>query len=303
MVKHRIVLAIVILLLCTITQWVSANDKCSTESLLSLLPKNNEIKNWIMKESPHFFFAHNLWKYINGAAPRYLKYDFRCVVTVEYTNLTTSSLTILVDIYDMGLLDNAFGMFAAERSPNYHFIDIGAEAYAEMPVLNFFKDRYYVKLTAYTLDKSVQKSLIRFAQVIESNIKGEARLPAPVYLFPEKDLIPHSQRFFLRDFLNIKGLNNWFTAEYRVNRKQMTLFLHPCKQNIPAVEMKNIDAILLKHGWLRSGQFSYTAHKANKVLVIKPGKSYIYGGMTAKTNEPLLRKKLKNLQQIILKIH
>lgn len=284
-----------LLLLWILMDGVCAKDTYSTESLLMLLPKSKEIKNWTMKESPQIFFADNLWEYINGAAPRYLKYDFKCVVTVEYVNSTSPSQAILVDIYDMGSVENAFGMYASERSADYHFINIGAEGYLEMPVLNFFKDRYYIKLTAYSLDKVVQDSLLRFAQIIERNIKGEAKLPAEIHLFPQKDLIAHSHQFYRARFLGVKGLNNWFTAEYKVEGKKLTLFLHPCRQTNPEVEVRYIGSILLSHGWKKTGEFIYTDREANKILIIKPGKSYIYGGMTDKINEPLLHKKITEL--------
>ena len=44
------------------------------------------------------------------------------------------------------VLEDAFGMYAAERAPGYNFLDIGIEAYRNEGILNFLQDRYYVKL-------------------------------------------------------------------------------------------------------------------------------------------------------------
>ena len=49
----------------------------------------------------------------------------------------------------MGNPLNAFGVYAAERSPEYKYIPVGAEGYISEGVLNFVQDRFYVKLSGF----------------------------------------------------------------------------------------------------------------------------------------------------------
>jgi hypothetical protein len=43
---------------------------------------------------------------------------------------------LTADIYDMGKREDAFGIYAAERSPGYKFITIGVEGYRSEEILN-----------------------------------------------------------------------------------------------------------------------------------------------------------------------
>ena len=61
---------------------------------------------------------------------------------------------------------NAFGIYAVERSPDYHFLPIGTEGYGTKEILNFFQDEFYVKLSAFSDKEKTGPILERFGQAV-----------------------------------------------------------------------------------------------------------------------------------------
>ena len=92
---------------------------------------------------PSFYRADTLYEYMDGGADVYLLYNFQ---VLQHQNFKSGQAELSVDIFDMGSAEDAFGIYAAERSPSYHFLDVGTEAYRSEGILNFLQDRYYVKL-------------------------------------------------------------------------------------------------------------------------------------------------------------
>ena len=81
---------------------------------------------------------------MDGGADVYLLYDFQVLLHQDFKS---GQAELSTDIFDMGSAEDAFGIYAAERSPSYRFLDIGIEAYRSEGILNFLQDRYYIKLS------------------------------------------------------------------------------------------------------------------------------------------------------------
>ena len=111
------------------------------ESLLKLLPDRAK---FAATTSTRRFYAADLYEYIDGEAAGYHAYDFVALLNQAYK---VQDADVTVDIYDMGAPTNAFGVYAAECSPENHFVEIGAEGYLGDSALNFWQGRYYVKLS------------------------------------------------------------------------------------------------------------------------------------------------------------
>ena len=97
------------------------------------------------KNAPRFY-SSDLYRYMDGGADIYLKYGLVAMAHREYKN---AGVDMTVDVFDMGGPLQAFGIYSAERSPEYHFIPIGAEGYSSESTLNFLQGRYYVRLSAF----------------------------------------------------------------------------------------------------------------------------------------------------------
>lgn len=197
------------------------------ETLASLLPKGGEV-GARLSDGPAFYGQADLYEYIDGGAEAFVGYDF---VELAHAVYQKGDAEITVDVYDMGRPENAFGIYAGESSPDYSFISIGAEGYQGDLLINFFHDRYYVKLSAFSDRQKGPALLEPFARSISSAIGTTASLPKPLLLFPAANLIPHTQRFVLRSPLGREFLSPAYAAKYSFGAKAETQIVLSLAEN------------------------------------------------------------------------
>jgi hypothetical protein len=190
------------------------------ERLARLLPEPSEVGAEPTGERK--FFSSDLYEYSDGAADAYLDYDLVAMVHQEYKAASTD---ITLDIYDMGAPSNAFGIYAAESSPDYHFLRIGAEGYGTNEILNFFQDEFYIKLSAFSDKEKTAPVLERFAQVVSQRIGPPGRMPEFLSLFPAEHLVSHSCKFVKKSPLGHDFLAPAIMATYAWGEKQTSLII------------------------------------------------------------------------------
>jgi hypothetical protein len=190
------------------------------ERLTRLLPDPAEVGAEPTDERK--FFSSDLYEYSDGAADAYLDYDLVAMVHQEYKAASTD---ITLDIYDMGAPSNAFGIYAAESSPDYHFLPIGAEGYGTNEILNFFQDEFYIKLSAFSDKEKTAPVLERFAQVVSRGIGPSAPMPEFLSLFPAEHLVSHSCKFIKKSPLGHDFLAPAIMAAYAWGEKQASLII------------------------------------------------------------------------------
>ncbi|MFH1349408.1 MAG: DUF6599 family protein [Pseudomonadota bacterium] len=198
-----------------------ARDK---ETLNTLLPEGTETAGWKPTSSPEFFGPQNLWEYIDGQAELYLDYGFKLVLTTDYTSMDGAK-SLSIEIFQMESPDHAFGIYAAERSPQDNFIKMGVQGYLGENILNFWKGPYYVKLTSFQSFHGTKEILLKLAGSIEKKIKGGDSEPELFACFPEKNRAKMSGRFIPKNFLGQRFLKDGYRVEYKDGRRNYQIIL------------------------------------------------------------------------------
>lgn len=191
---------------------------------------------------PSFYASDALYQYIDGGADIYLLYDFKRLLHQDFKNGATE---VTVDIYEMGNIEDAFGIYAAERSPGYKFISIGAEGYRDKGILNYFEDRYYLKLSASGANADLL--LDQLARLLSGRIGGSRTFPALLEKFPENIvyLIPNSTSGRIRwDMRFWHRRTSWPTP--RGNRRASFWFRWQTACRKPSCERSNWRSISSK---------------------------------------------------------
>ena len=182
-----------------------------------------EYKNWNLKIDETVYVPENLWELINGAAEIYLAYEFQDLHIGEYTN--DKNDMIRVELYRHGNPENAFGIYSAERMPDYHFISVGVEGYTSFGALNFFIGSYYVKIIWSGIGDSNDKTLVALAEKIEKSLNQENKWPDILTYFPDLNKMPKSEVYSNDNFLGYSYLHSAFTAGYKLDDKEFKLFI------------------------------------------------------------------------------
>lgn len=182
-----------------------------------------ETKNWRLSVDEIVYTPDNLYELIDGAADAYIAYHFVDLHIGEYTNATKGMVRI--EIYRHSNSDNAFGIYASERMPDYNFLSIGTEGYISSGILNFFTGQYYVKLIWSDDEGSGDESLINFASLIEKQLNQDNRWPGILSLFPEKDKLPESEGYTPENFMGYSFFHAAFSVGYKADDNEFRLFI------------------------------------------------------------------------------
>ncbi|MCK4854088.1 MAG: hypothetical protein KAT31_07495 [Bacteroidales bacterium] len=171
-----------------------------------------DVKDWQLSVSTDVYTPGNLWDLINGAAESYLSYDFVDLHLGDYEN--TSGTVIHAEVYRHSTPVNAYGIYTAERSPEYKFVRIGAQGYLEEGVLNFLAGQFYVKLYSTDSGTEVQEALQKIGQKISRHLDQEDGLPELLKLFSSSGQLPYSDQYIRENFIGFDFLHSAFTVGY-----------------------------------------------------------------------------------------
>jgi len=203
-------------------QSAAAPDSAPTENeqqLLRLLPASLPAGT-AAQAAPAFYKPDTLYKYMDGGADAFLLYDFQTLLHQEFR---TDKADLSVDVFDMGMPENAFGIYASERAPWYYFIPIGTEAYRNEGILNFLQGRYYVKLAAFGAGSD--SALDQFARAISAQIGDAGSFPALLQQLPQTHLKRRSEQYLLKDPLGHPFLRPSYLATYNLDNQESMLLI------------------------------------------------------------------------------
>jgi hypothetical protein len=198
-----------------------AQERKPNPALQALIP---QVEDWQQAEAPRSYFAENLYEYIDGAAESYLACDFRELFVVDLKKKGTQA-TLTVEVYDMGLPLNAFGIYSAERYPENKAVPAGDLGYLEGEALNFMAGRYYVKLLSFGLGESTAAALTDYAQKLAGAVPEKGVLPALLKMFPQDKLVAQSEKYIRKNFLGHEFLRDGYVAAYKFDGQEFECFL------------------------------------------------------------------------------
>jgi len=230
-------------------------------NLVRLLPKPGELSEFRPVSAPHLYEPDNLWQYIDGAADVYLLYGFRKVITTEYA-VGADSNRANVEIYCMESPTHAFGIYAAERSPDEQPVAIGVQGQLGPDVLNFYKGPYYVKMISFAPSKDASASLAQMGRSIADKIPGEFTEPEMFRYFPVENRVNQSERYIPTNFLGQRYLENGYCCDYANDQGFYQVFLVPLESDTAA------QAVLKKYQVFLESQDYGIVHQGDDNVVI-----------------------------------
>jgi len=157
---------------------------------MSILP--SQLAGWTLEDSTVTYDRETIFDYINGAGEVYRSYAFSEVVVARYSAAERSD--VLVELFDMGTQDDAYGVFSYAREAEDEGIGGGYEHKGD--VLCFWQNRYYACLALDDLNSGSDSSLVEMATELSEHLPAESERPHLVGMLPTERLLPHSARFF-----------------------------------------------------------------------------------------------------------
>ncbi len=190
------------------------------QELKSWLP---EIPGWTISEEIEVFDSENLFNRINGAAPLFLENNFREMTSMEYTK---ENAYITIQAYRHASPEDAFGMYASERSSGLTFFSaIGGEAQGDTQSLYFFSGSIYVKMMANQSSGAMEESMRDIGKGLAAKIDPDASYPAIFQKFPVEGKIPYSETYTTSSFIGHEFLKRVYSCKYEKDSEKFQLFI------------------------------------------------------------------------------
>ena len=184
--------------------WTVGSPQIDAPSLITaampaeLLPADGDTSYWVRVGKPSVDIGKDLYKNVIGGNPElYHSYGFIEVVTVEYqTPRLGSQPLILLEIFDMGTPENAFGVYSRSRYPQDEFEWVGSRAIISGRELNFWKGRYFIQIEGYEFASQIKQGMVELAKATADHIKDPPTTPHLLTLLPSINRVPHSEKYF-----------------------------------------------------------------------------------------------------------
>ncbi len=191
------------------------------------------------------FAERSLWEYIDGGAELYYTYDFLVVATADYTS---DHAELLVDIYQFGTTDYAFGLYSMLRGVDVQLIALGIEGFTDPLSITFVKGEYVVRLIAYEETDDNLLALTNLADEIAALIPGTTSKPDMFAFFPDSNAIIASDRLYAEAFLGSDFLTDVYCRDFVLGIDTVTLFVSPDEMGAKYIEWSNLaDSLNRRH--------------------------------------------------------
>jgi hypothetical protein len=188
---------------------------------------------WELLQEDKVYTPESLYDYIDGGAELYLSYGMNEVIS---RIVTQGNNEIRIEIFDMMEARNAFGVFTNTRTKDEKQYGQGSQYFTGTQI--FWKDKYYIAITANDENAAIVSAIKELAASIDSRIKTTGQLPEIVQYLPREGLQPDGYLYFHHyiwlnalyyiaddNFLNIESDTPAVLAKYNGKEDRIYLLL------------------------------------------------------------------------------
>jgi hypothetical protein len=181
--------------------------------------------DWHMDGQITFFNKDTLFDHINGESELYFPYGFELLAFARYVNKLDPKAAFDADVYKMGSLLNAFGMYANYRRKDDAAVTVGADGSASSSQLIFYQDRYLVRLQASGTTNPAPDIFLACARAISEKLPQDKSRPKDLDAFNLPDIDPKTVRYIAQSLLGYEFFQKGIMADATINQQPIQVFL------------------------------------------------------------------------------
>jgi hypothetical protein len=151
-----------------------------------------EISGWKAQDEVETYDRETIFDYIDGAGEVYLMYDFQKVMVSHFVKAEQPN--ILLELFDMGSSQDAFGIFSHAREGENQ--DIGQGSEYRGGLLCFWKSRFFVCVSAERETPEAKTAVEDMAKDIAEKIEVTGAKPEMLDFLPDEGLDSSTVRYF-----------------------------------------------------------------------------------------------------------
>ncbi len=250
----------------------TASTACAGDPLADVFPTSGFSKDWILRDKPVLYDRENLFDHIDGEAELYFPFGFELLASGTYANRQNPETWLVADVYRMGSVLDAFGIYSNYRRPNADFVKAGTEGFISPSQLLFYQDRYFVRIQVTGATGVGRVVLMECAKGISGQLTDNMKPPAEIEIFNVLGVESRSERYVAKSLLGYEFFRRGIIADAGRGNKIFQVFLVP--ENSPEAASKAVGLYI-----------SYLESEGQKA---RPSKSR--GRLTLVSKDPLYGK-------------
>jgi hypothetical protein len=197
----------------------------ASDSLLSALPAGGFADGWVMEEKPALFSEDTLFNHINGEAELYLPYGFDRLAAARYVKTGSAGLELAVDVYRMGSLLDAFGIWSNYRKAETPGCAVGADCVLSVSQMLFYQDRHFVKIQATGAAMPGPDVFLACGKAVSRNLPPGKGRPGELDLLRVRGAVPKTERYLPQSLLGYPFFQRGLTAGATPGGERTQLFV------------------------------------------------------------------------------
>jgi hypothetical protein len=193
----------------------------------TLLPLPACSEGWQLEGKTTRYDRDTLFERINGEAELFFPYGFDQLVTGRYTGGGDGRTALEIDVYRMGSLLDAYGMYANYRGKDEAAVAIGVEGILSPSQLFFYQDRYLVRLQATGAGVPGREVFLACGAAVARNLPAGNAPPQELATFRIPELVPRSDRYVAQSLLGYDFFRRGLVADLAPDGGETRLFMVP----------------------------------------------------------------------------
>jgi len=192
-----------------------------------LLPAPVCMDGWVLDGKVTLYDKESLFDRVNGESELYFPYGFTQLAYGRYESKKDPKIAVDIDVYAMGSLLDAFGMFANYRRKDSTAASVGVEGTISSSQMLFYQDRYLVRLQVTgttTIDESV---LIACGKVVSQKLPPSTARPKELDALAVPGVVKKSERYIASSLLGYEFFHRGIIADALVGKDEAQVFLVP----------------------------------------------------------------------------
>jgi hypothetical protein len=190
-----------------------------------LIPPISCGAGWKIEGKQLFYDRDTLSDRIDGEAELYLPYGFERLAAARYASVKSPDTGIDVEIYRMGSLLDAFGIYASYRQKEGKPLAVGAESNLSVSQLFLYQGRHFVHVQVTGADASDPDALAACGRAVASRLPGDKDRPPELLVFDRPEVVKGSERYLPQSLLGYNFLNKGIMADAVVEGTNLQIFL------------------------------------------------------------------------------
>lgn len=206
---------------------VAAPSGAAGIDIAGILPVPACAEGWAMDGKVVLYDRENLFDRIDGEAELYFPFGFEVLASARYANPEKPGQAVEADVYRMGSLLDAFGLYANYRRRDDAEVKVGAGGTSSSSQLFFYQDRYFVRIQATGTNSLPRETFLTCARALSRNLPAGAGPPRELEAFKLPAVEPGSERYVAQSLLGYDFFRRGVIANAVLQGEPLQLFLVP----------------------------------------------------------------------------